>query len=178
MKAIIIASAALVVLAVAVTLAFRRQAATRGAATLVKLFLWHVPAVALACAVTPADLGVLSPTLLAEPPWLDLAACLFFYAAGFGGGLAQLYNLADRGFSLRILAELGAARGRALTVAEIAERYSEGRGLGWMYGKRLEGLVGQRLVVVDGDDVVLTARGRLWAGRFARLRGFLRLPTP
>jgi hypothetical protein len=178
MKAIIVAAAGIGAVAVTVTITFRRGIGARRAGTIAKLFLCHVPVLALAWAVTPDDLGFLPPTMLAEPRWFDLAACLFFYTAAFGGGLLQLYNLADRGLSLRILTELQAAAGRSLTVDEIAELYSDGRGLGWMYDKRLDGLVRHRFVVVDGEEVSLTGRGWLWADFFARLRRFLRLPPP
>src|SRR5712692_10766425 len=99
MKAIIVA--ALVVLAVAVTVTMTFQRITRpGRATVMaKVFLWFVPVLVLAWGFTPDDLGFLPRTMLAEPRWFDLAACLFFYTAAFGGGLLQLYNLADRGLS-------------------------------------------------------------------------------
>jgi hypothetical protein len=178
MKAITLAAMGIVAVAVAVTIRFRRGRDAPGAGAMVKIFVWFIPPLIVAWSLTPDDLGFLPRTALAEPRWLDLAGCLFFYAAAFGGGLLQLYNLTGRGLSLRILIELRAAGGRPLTVDEIGERYSDGRGLAWMYARRLDGLLRCRLVVEDGREVSLTGRGRSWAERFARLRRFLRLPRP
>jgi hypothetical protein len=178
MKAIIVATLVVLAMVAAVTIAFRTLHRPPGAAVLAKVFLAFVPALVVVWEFTPDDLGFLPRSMLAEPPWFDLTACLFFYTAAFGGGVLQLYNLAERGLSLRILAELDAADGRSMSVDEIAEQYSEGRGLAWMYDKRLDGLVRQHLVAVEGDAVTLTSRGRFWAGRLAYLRRFLRLPSP
>jgi len=178
MKAIIVAALVTVALAIGVTVAFRLTSRGPSVGLMVKMFGAFVPMLILVWSLTPVDLGFLAPELLADPPWFDLAASLFFYAAAFAGGLLQLYNLADRGLSLRILAELAASTGRALTVEEIASNYSGGRGLAWMYDKRVAGLVAQRLVVADGEALCLTDRGRRWAARCDRLRRFLRLPAP
>src|SRR3989442_3010023 len=178
MKAIILAAVVSVAVAVTVTLVFRRAPPDARANVMVKIFLAFIPLLVVGWAGTPDDLGFLPRALLAHPPWFDLAACLFFYTAAFGGGLLQLYNLAERGFSLRILAELHAACGCPKTLDEIAERYSDGRGLAWMYDKRVDGLVQNGLVVIQEAQVMLTERGRRWADRFARLRQFLRLPAP
>jgi hypothetical protein len=176
MKAIIIAAVVIVAVAITITVRFRSAAtAAPGAGMMVKLFLGYVPVLILVWSFTPDDLGFLPRILLAEPRWFDLAACLFFYTTAFAGGLLQLYNLAERGLSLRILAELHAGGGRAMTVDEIADGYSDGKGLAWMYDKRLDGLIQHRLVVVEGGEVRLTSRGWFWAERFAGLRRFLRL---
>lgn len=51
---------------------------------------------------------------------------------------AQVFSLAIRGFSLRILVDIH-DRG-PLTTEQIMTGYSEGRGLDWMFEKRLAGL--------------------------------------
>ncbi|HNR34416.1 MAG TPA: hypothetical protein PKO36_04505 [Candidatus Hydrogenedentes bacterium] len=51
---------------------------------------------------------------------------------------AQVFSLTIRGFSLRILVDIH-ERG-PLTVEQIMAGYSEGRGLDWMFEKRLAGL--------------------------------------
>src|SRR2546427_463537 len=112
MKAIIVATLMVLGMVATVTIAFRTLHRPPGAAVLTKSFLAFVPELVVAWGVTPHDLGFLPRPMLAEPPWFDLTACLFFYTAAFGGGVLQLYNLAERGFSLRILAELHAAKGR------------------------------------------------------------------
>ena len=178
MKSIIIAAWFTIALAVIVTLTFRAAPRAGRAGAMVRIFLALLPVLVLVWTITPDDLWVLPPALLGEPRWFDLAACLFFYTAAFGGGVLQLYNLADRGLSLRILADLAAAADRSMTVDEIATQYGGGRGLVWMYDKRLDGLVQHRLVGVDGGHVGLTARGRFCAQCLAGLRRFLRLPAP
>jgi hypothetical protein len=178
MKSILLAAVATVAVAAAVTVTFRAFPGPRRAAAMMRTFLVGLPILVGAWAVTPDDLGFLPATLLAEPRWFDLAACLFFFAAAFGGGLLQLYNLADRGLSLRILADLAGAAEGAMTVDELAAQYGGGHGLASMYDKRLDGLIEHRLVVVDGGHVGLTARGRFCAERLAGLRRFLRLPSP
>jgi hypothetical protein len=177
-KAITIATLATLAVAGVITVAFRRDPQARNAGVMVKIFLGFTPLVVLAWLVTPASLGFLPRNLLAEPLWVDFVACLFFFATAFFGGLLQLYNLADRGLSLRVLAELAAVPHRSMTIEEIARHYSEGRGLGWMYDKRLDGLARCRLVAIDGGRVTLTRRGQLWAERLRRVREFLRLPGP
>ena len=178
MKSILLATGCTLALSVVVTLSFRASPGARRAGTMLKVFLGLLPLLIVAWTATPDDLGFLPAALLAEPRWFDLAACLFFYAAAFGGGVLQLYNLADRGLSLRILADLAAAADRSMTVEGMARQYGGGRGIAWMYDKRLDGLTQQGFVVVSGEQVCLTARGRWWAGLFAWLRGFLRLPRP
>src|SRR5205809_7880932 len=121
MKAIMLAVVVSVAVAVTVTIVFRRAIPDARASVMVKIFLAFIPLLVAVWAGTPDDLGFLPRELLADPPWFDLAACLFFYTAAFGGGLLQLYNLADRGFSLRILTELHAACRCPKTVDEIAE---------------------------------------------------------
>jgi hypothetical protein len=177
MKSIFLAAGFTLALALIVTLTFRASPEARRAGTMLNVFLGLLPVLVVVWTITPDDLGFLPPALLAEPRWFDLAACLFFYAAAFGGGVLQLYNLADRGLSLRILADLAAAD-RAMTVEGIATQYGGGRGIAWMYDKRLEGLTLQGFVVVSDGQVSLTARGRRWAGWLGGLRRFLRLPQP
>ena len=178
MKSILLAAAATVAMAVAVTVTFRAFPGPRRAAAMMRVFLGGLPVLVAAWAVTPDDLGFLPRPLLAEPRWFDLAACLFFYAAAFGGGVLQLYNLADRGLSLRILADLAESSAAALTLDELVAQYGGGRGLVSMYDKRLDGLIEHRLVVVEGGHVGLTGRGRFCAGPLSGLRRFLRLPSP
>jgi hypothetical protein len=96
-------------------------------------------------------------------PWVDLGIGLLAYGAAVFGGILQLYNLAERGFSLRILIDIGEAADECMTLPEVAQRYSGGRGIAWMYQKRIEDAIAQRLVRVDGDGVELLDKGRLLA---------------
>src|SRR5262245_55587713 len=105
MKAVCLASAMTIVLLLATTVAFRVAPAKHRVRQLGILYLVCTAALVAVWLLTPEDLGFLPPWLLAGPPWFDLLLALFFFAAAFFGGVAQLYNLADRGFSLRILVD-------------------------------------------------------------------------
>ena len=101
MKAVILATAMTIVLLALVTLALRHHPTPRRARQMTLIYLACLIGAALVWFATSADLGLLAPSLLIEPPWLDLSLMLFFFSAAFFGGVLQLYNLADRGLSLR-----------------------------------------------------------------------------
>jgi hypothetical protein len=74
----------------------------------------------------------------------------------------EAWALLSRGYTLGVLLTLLAA-GRPLDERAIAERYRGGDSLSWIIGHRLSGLVGARLVRLDGDEVRLTPLGALVA---------------
>lgn len=123
---------------------------------------------------TPSDLMFLPSVLLAEPQWFDLASAQFFFTAAFAGGVLQMYNLADRGFSLRILIDLREWPDQRGTVETLFHGYSAGRGMGWMYQKRINDMSENGLITVNGRDVKLTERGSRTAQLFWRLRWLYR----
>jgi hypothetical protein len=177
MKAVIVGAAVTLVLLVLVTLAFRFRPTEARAKQMTLLFFGCVAAAVLAWGVTPVDLGFLAPSLLIDPPWLDLLLMLFFLSSTFFGGILQLYNLADRGFSLCVLIDLDAATPCSGGVESLVKTYGGGQGLTWMYGKRLHGLLAGEFVRRNGDEVELTARGRRTAEIFDAAHRFLRLDT-
>jgi hypothetical protein len=122
----------------------------------------------------PDDLGFLPALLLTEPRWLDFAATLFFFSAAFFGGVLQLYNLADRGFSLRILIDAMESPATG-DVDRLMANYSRGQGISWMYRKRMEGLLAGGLIERSNASIVLTAKGARAAALFSALRDFLRV---
>jgi hypothetical protein len=127
---------------------------------------------------TPDDLGLLDRSLLAEPAWLDFAAALFFFSAGFFGGTLQLYNLCDRGFSLRILIDLLEAPTGAVDVNYLTANYSSGRGLVWMYRKRIDDIIAARFIDQVDKRIVLTEKGGMFADLFINARRVLGLEPP
>jgi hypothetical protein len=175
MKAIIVAAAMTLVLLVLVTLAFRFHPTDKRAKQVTLLYIACVLAAVLAWFVTPVDLGFLAPSLLIEPRWLDLLLMLFFFSSAFFGGILQLYNLADRGFSLRILIDLDATMPCSGGVDTLAKTYGGGQGLTWMYGKRLHDLLAGDFVRRNANELELTARGRRTAEMFEAAHRFLRL---
>jgi hypothetical protein len=86
----------------------------------------------------------------------------------------QLYNLADRGFSLRILIDVREAR-EPLTPAQIAAAYGRGQGIGWMLSKRIDDIIAQGFVRRDGERLMMTPRGRSFTAAFRFLQSLFRV---
>ncbi len=124
---------------------------------------------------TSVDLGFLAQSLLIEPPWLDLSLMLFFFSAAFFGGVLQLYNLADRGLSLRILIDFAEADSRIIDTDWLIANYGGGKGLAWMYGKRIAGMLETNLVERKASMIALTSKGARAAAVLFAVRRFLRL---
>jgi hypothetical protein len=142
-------------------------------------FLSVLPVLLVAHLLTPPDLGFLPAELVMPIACVDIAFAVFLYSVGFFGGILQLYNLADRGFSLRILIDILEAPSQVMTLDGIMQGYSADRGIAWMYAKRLEDMQSAGLAKVEGGSLVLTRKGRRVAGLFAWLQEFARVaPTP
>lgn len=177
MKGLLLALACSASTAVGVTVLFAVRDVARRAAAMAAVFLLSVPVYLAAHRFTPADLGFLPPALVEPCAWLDAAFGLVVHAALFAGGWLQLYNLADRGFSLRILIDVAEAPAARLTGEQIAAGYGGGRGAAWMREKRIEGLVETGLARWDGGRLHVTPKGRGVARLFGRLRALLRIDT-
>jgi len=100
---------------------------------------------------------------------------VFFFSAAFFGGALQLYNLADRGFSLRILIDVEETNSDVVDADWLVANYAGGRGLTWMYGKRIEGLLETKLVDRKAEMIELTSKGERAAAVLLAVRRFLRL---
>jgi hypothetical protein len=177
MKAVIVAAVMTVVLFALITMAFRLSATERRARRMTLIYLGCVIVAVLTWFQTPVDLGFLARSLLIEPGWLDFALMVFFFTAAFFGGVLQLYNLADRGFSLRILIDVEEANSRAVDIDWLIANYGGGKGLTWMYGKRIEGLIDTKLVSLKAGMIELTKKGERTADLFFAVRRFLRLES-
>lgn len=175
MKAVILPLVVGLLLFAAISARLRWVPPKQPARALLGLYLAFLPVLLVAYAATPADLGFLGPQSVAPVFPLELAFAVFLYTAGFFGGLLQLYNLADRGLSLRILIDILQARRGAMTAEEVVKGYAAGRGIAWMYQKRLEGMGYAGLAEIRDNRLVLTARGHSAARFFARLQRFARL---
>lgn len=167
-------TAALIFLAV-MTLVLRLLPVRERALQLTQIWLASVPLLALAYLLTPPDLGFLPPALQDDPPWFGLVFCLGMWVAGFFGGLLQLYNLTERGLSLRLLIDVDDAGARGLPVEEAMIGYSDGRGIEWMFGKRMSWLEAAGLIEQADGWVTITPSARKTARRLRRIRAFLRL---
>ena len=171
MKGIILASLVSAAYAAAVVIIFRAHRPENRAGVMFKLYLATLPVLGLLLAATPADLGML-PLSLTEPNTaLEGAYSIFVYSASVLGGWLQLYNLADRGLSLRILIDAREHPRHTVDAGYIRRAYGGGKGIDWMYQKRLADLLRLGLVSIDeSKNVALTEKGL----RNARLVRFLR----
>jgi hypothetical protein len=178
MKAVCLASAMTIVLLVLVTFCFRLYPSAHRARQMLLVYLFCLAVLVVLWFATPDDLGLLGRSLLTQPAWLDFAATLFFFSAGFFGGALQLYNLCDRGFSLRILVDMLEAPADAVDVDYLTANYSSGRGLGWMYRKRIDDIVAARFIDQVNKRIVLTAKGEMFADLFINADRALGLEPP
>jgi hypothetical protein len=177
LKALLLVIAFSIVLLIALTLVFRAVTIQKRAVALLWAWIATVPALAAVYILTSPSLGFLPPSLIDSPAWTGLTFAVLLYFAAFFGGILQLYNLTERGFSLRILIDLCENPTGETTLEDVVKGYSRGRGMDWMYQKRLDGLIDQRLVVVDGCRIGNTARGRRIARSVDWARRFLQLGT-
>src|SRR5262245_16914183 len=178
MKAICLASAMTIVLLLAVTVAFRFDPRPHRARQVTILYLACTVALVALWLATPDDLGFLHRSLLAAPRWFDLALALFFFGVAFFGGVLQLYNLSDRGFSLRILIDALEDASGSIDTDALMTGYGGGQGLRWMYDKRMHGLLEEKLVRRVDASIALTPNGTWVADQFIRIRRFLKLDLP
>ena len=173
MKSLLLAGAASAISVLAITMMFRSLRVARRAVAIVTVFVITLPAFTLVHMLTPRDLGFL-PGWLTEPSRAaDLVFGLVLYTAVFLGGVLQLYNLADRGFSLRILIDLDELG--PMSAPAVAKAYGAGQGITWMFRKRLDGLLRRGLVHSREGLIQLSDTGDFTARVFDRFRRFLRL---
>lgn len=175
MKAICLAGAMTAVLLVVVTFGFRLRQSAHRARQMTIIYFFCVAILAVVWRETPDDLGFLARSLFAEPRWLDFLATLFFFSAAFFGGVLQLYNLADRGFSLRLLIDIMECPAGTADVDYLMTNYSRGRGIGWMYRKRINGMIERGFARRSGGSILLAPKGAVTAALFISLRRFLRV---
>jgi hypothetical protein len=175
MKAIFLAVVTTIALFLTITYGFRVNWTERRARLMASLYFAFLVLMVVGWIAAPPDCGFLPHTLLVEPAWLDFLLCIFFFSAAFFGGLLQLYNLADRGFSLRILIDVLESKEGETSVDRELASYSAGHGIAWMYNKRLAGLIYGRFVLVKDEYLTLTPKGAKLADLFARLREFLNM---
>ena len=165
MKPIVIAVLTELICFVFITIRFRFFPPKHRAKTMLLIFFLTLPLVFILNITTLSNLNV----------WIDVAFSFFLYIAGFFGGILQLYNLADRGFSLRILIDIYEQPSGEMSLDDIMDGYSGGQGIGWMYSKRIEGMVSQGLVKVRDGLIVNTDKGKEISRIFYCLRSLFRL---
>lgn len=175
MKAFILATAAILLYTLLITLLFRFRRVEHRARAMMRLFLLSLPPFAALVVMSPADLGCLPASLVEPIWWVEPAFAGLLYTAAFLGGVLQLYNLADRGFSLRIVIDVDQSNEQPLSAETIYHAYSEGKGIPWMYEKRIAGMLENGLVEVSDGIIRNTAKGAKAARLFGWLRRFLKI---
>ena len=175
MKVLILVLLACAIYSIAVTIAFRTMSDGSRAGLMVRAYLSSLPVLYFVYKLTPADLGFLPA--LPDAELADYFIFVFFpYTAAVFGGILQLYNLADRGFSLRILIDILESSQGVLRTEDVARQYSDGKGIDWMIQKRFDGLTEQNMIRIEGDRAYLTSRGRFFGSVYMYLRQALGLP--
>lgn len=177
MKAIILAGLMGMVFLGAMTTMFRLLTIRRPAVFLTRAWLASLVLLVFIYWLLPADLWILPGSLLDDPAWFGPAFCAGLWFAGFFGGLLQLYNLTERGMSLRILIDIVEASPKGKTVDEVLSDYSRGQGIGWMFQKRLDGLIEHQIITLEKGVLSTRERGRRAAILFGSLRRLLRLSS-
>jgi hypothetical protein len=170
MKEIIVAALSGALLCVLVTIIFRAWRIERRARLLLHVYLICLCALAAIYLATPDDLGVLPRAMVVPSRAAGLLFCGFLYSAGFFGGVLQVYNLADRGLSLRMLIDISLSEAGTMTPLEMTRAYAAGKGLDWMYNKRLDGMVATGLARWVDDSIQITPKGAGLARLFSRLK--------
>lgn len=177
MKAILLAGLMALAFLLVMTVAFRALDVRQKAAFLTRLWLASVPILLVVYFLTPPSLWLLPAAVQDDPAWFGPIFCIGLWFAGFFGGLLQLYNLTERGMSLRMLIDVAEAGTRGMNVDDIMTGYSRGQGITWMYQKRLDGLLDRQIVRLEDGMLINGPRGRRLAMMFSRLRRTFGLGT-
>lgn len=133
------------------------------------LFVPTFPLLAILYLATPPDLGILPRPASRTPVALGLSLTMFIHVLMYCTGVMFFFHF-DRSITLRILSEFEQAEGRYLSLARLQEMYN----LDVLLRGRLEALVRNNYVTVEGDRYRLTPKG--WM--FARVMGLSRKVFP
>jgi hypothetical protein len=172
MKEIIIATLSGTLLCALATIIFQARQIERRARALLQVYLICLCVLVTIYLVTPDDLCVLPRDMVVPSRAAGLLFCGFLYSAGFFGGVLQIYNLADRGLSLRMLIDISLSHAGKMTPLEMTRAYAAGKGLDWMYDKRLDGMVATGLARRVGDSIQITPKGAGLARLFSHLKTY------
>ena len=170
MKAILFAAGAGLLLLTLATMCLRQSRSPNRARMLVILYLAVLGLLILAHEITPFDLGFLGKDAVVSNSNLDLLFAIALYTAGFFGGILQLYNLADRGLSLRMLIDILEDSSGEISVERMMTAYGGGQGILWMYDKRIRDMISSGLVQETRGNIILTKRGLTLARIYSVLR--------
>jgi hypothetical protein len=176
MKGILIATALSILFATSIFIVFRFWLPKRRAAFILKFYFASLPILVVFLVLTPADCWFLPEWLTEGNILLDWIFAFFVYSSSVFGGWMQLYNLADRGLSLRILIDGLESPNRRIDAEFVENFYGAGKGIQWMYAKRLADIERLDLVVRNGRDFVLSPKGAKNACLIGKLRFFYSLP--
>lgn len=175
MKVLVFVVVACIFYTLIITYIFRTQSIRDRAALMTRVYITSLIPLYFAYKVTPVQLGFL-PSAPAFVVPNDFIWFFVPYTAAVFGGILQLYNLTERGFSLRILIDILSSKRGILKEDEVMRQYSEGKGIDWMFRKRINDLQERGMINIQGDRVFLTGRGRFFGLVYLRLKKTLGLP--
>jgi hypothetical protein len=173
MKEIFVAALSGTLLCGLATIIFLTWQIKRRARTLLQVYLVCLCVLVATYLVTPDDFYVLPGDMVVPSRAVGLLFCAFLYSAGFFGGVLQIYNLADRGLSLRMLIDISLSESGKMTPLEMTRAYAADKGLNWMYDKRLDGMMAMGLVRWVGDSIQITPKGAGLARPFCWLKAYM-----
>lgn len=102
--------------------------------------------------------------LIQKSQTIDLESFLtsFFLYSGLLLVYLEIWGLLSRGYTLGLLLTFYKSR-TALSAKEAAASYRGGEGLDWLIKHRFSGLISAKMIKVQDDKVILTARGTVIA---------------
>lgn len=177
MRGFILAALLSLLYALVVFYIFRHRMPEHPAVFMVKTYYLSLFPLAFLLILAPVNLGFLPSWLVENNLWLDSIFAIFTYSASIFGGWLQLYNLADRGMSLRVLIDAFEGDG-VVTPSKIASHYGAGKGIHWMYEKRVLDIQRLNFISRREDKFILSPRGLSNASLIISLRRYYALqPT-
>lgn len=174
MNPLVIALIAGILYLIQITFIFNRFNIQNKAKLMVKLWVVNLPMVVAGCFIFD-KYEIFGKIYQINNFEVSLFLTIFFYFAGFFGGILQLYNLADRGFSLRVLIDMEENIQQGVSLNNVMQRYSQGKGISWMYEKRLDDLSQNDLIFIFHNLVENTSRGNCLSRLFIQLRKIINL---
>jgi hypothetical protein len=173
MKPIIMAAIGNILIFLIITICLRQFNIIKRAFMMIIVFMLVLPILITLYIISPNDFYYLPQWSVSPHQELELIFALFLYFAGFWGGILQLYNLADRGFSLRILIDIKEDPSQSMTLDEVITGYSKGLGIDWMYQKRLNDMQARGLIEIQNEIAKITKKGIFVADLYKKLRYFI-----
>ena len=137
-------------------LVFHRRVVTQRFRVMCRIFAGGLIGFVVSYFVVPSPcLGV----PVRSEPVVEFLNGLYCYHFWFFGVFAQLYSLADRGFSLTILTDFLTSGAASRTREEIKHMYAGGKGMAYVKQKRIEQIIHGGFIRREHQTYVSTSLG-------------------